>query len=260
MITLRCAAGSDVGLERSVNEDSAYVSRRLAAVADGMGGHARGDIASAVVIESIARMDRSCDRILGGDLQDAVRKANRKIASTTARDSRLTGMGSTLTALSTDGRRITLTHIGDSRAYVFRNGRLIQLTEDHTYVQRLVEDGRITTDQATYHPQRSALLRVLNGGKMSRADISVHAARPADRYLLCSDGLSGVLSEQQMVQVIASQPAEFVVRQLIGLAREEGGPDNITCIVADAVESDNISYDRATVVTLGAVTTLRPGL
>lgn len=260
MITFRCAAGSDVGLERSVNEDSAYVSRRLVAVADGMGGHARGDIASAIVIECVARMDRSCDRILGGDLQDAVRKANRKLRDTTARDSRLTGMGSTLTALSTDGRRITLTHIGDSRAYVFRNGRLTQLTDDHTYVQRLVEDGRITTDQATYHPQRSSLLRVLNGGKMSRADISVHAARPADRYLLCSDGLSGVVSQPEMEQVVALQPAEFAVRRLVGLAREQGAPDNITCVIADAVESAHASYDRATVVTLGAVAALRPGL
>lgn len=259
MITFRSAVGSDVGLERSVNEDSVYASKHLVAVADGMGGQAGGDVASSIVIECLARMDRSRNRILLADLQEAVEKANRKIHKTAERDPRLTGLGSTLTAMSIEGRRMSLAHIGDSRAYVFRNGRLRQLTVDHTYVQGLVDDGRITLEQAAEHPDRSALTRVLNGRKGSRPDLFVHNARPLDRYLLCTDGLSGLVDEREIEQLIALQSPETVVRQLIELAREQGGPDNITCVVADAVDSDRAGFDRSAVVKLGAVATLRPG-
>lgn len=260
MITFRYAAGSDIGLERSVNEDSAYASKHLAAVADGMGGRAAGDLASAIVIETLARMDRSRNRIMFGDLQEAVEKANTKLRKATVRDSRLTGMGSTLTAMAVDGKRITLAHIGDSRAYAFRDGRLFQLTNDHTYVQRLIEDGRITEEEAAQHPDRSALVKVLNGNKGARPDLSVHSARRDDRFLLCSDGLSSVVSQEEIERLITLQSPEAVVRQLIELAREKGGPDNITCVVADAVDTDRAGFDRSAVVTLGAISAIRPDL
>lgn len=253
MLTFRSAVGSDIGLERSMNEDSAYASNRLVAVADGMGGCAGGDIASSIVIDCLARMDRSRDRILFADLRDAANKANHKFRSVVLRDPELAGLGTTLTAMSIEGKQITLAHIGDSRAYVVREGRLVQLTVDHTYVQLLIEEGRISVDEAATHPDRSALVRVLNGNKTARPDVSVHTVQPGDRFLLCSDGLSGVVHPAEIEQLLVLPSPQMVVRQLIERARQLGGPDNITCVVADAVDSGRAKYDPSTVVALGAV-------
>jgi PPM family protein phosphatase len=257
----RAAVGSDTGLVRSVNEDSAYASNRLVAVADGMGGRAAGDVASAVVIEALAQVDRFRDLVTLVDMQDAVNRSNRKIYKAVAQNSRLSGMGSTLTAMAIEGHRVSVAHIGDSRAYAFRDGRLVQLTADHTYVQRLIDEGQITEAEAEEHPDRSILLKVLNGGKIARPDLSVHNVRPGDRFLLCSDGLSGVVHQEEIETLIKLAPPEMVVRQLIEAARALGGPDNITCIVAETVESDRWwGLDKSTVVMLGAVAALRPDL
>ncbi len=238
-LALRYAVRSDVGLLREGNEDSAYAGPRLLAVADGMGGHAAGEVASAVAISALADLD---GELPAGDLlealADAVARANHILHDRVAAAPSSGGMGTTLTAMLWAGTRVAVCHIGDSRAYVLSAGEFQQITHDHTLVQSLVDDGRISPDEAATHPQRSLLLRALDGSTDVEPDLSLREARAGDRYLLCSDGLSGVVSEQTLHQTLAAvtEPDE-AVRQLVELAIRGGGPDNITCIVADVVDS-----------------------
>ncbi|WP_248964474.1 Stp1/IreP family PP2C-type Ser/Thr phosphatase [Sphaerisporangium perillae] len=256
-IALRYAARSDVGLLREGNEDSAYASPRLLAVADGMGGHAHGEVASSVAITAMSSLDRDAS---GGDLlsaiEAAVRDANRKLHEMVGRDPSLKGMGTTLTAMLWSGTRVALVHVGDSRAYLLRNGELYQITHDHTLVQSLVDDGRITQEEAASHPQRSILLRALDGSGEVDPDLSLREAQINDRYLLCSDGLSSVVSAETLHHTLTTvEEPESVVRQLIDLANRGGGPDNITCIVADVVEIEEgqvVAGDAAVVGAAGS--------
>lgn len=237
-IALRYAARSDVGLLREGNEDSAYASGRLLAVADGMGGHAHGEVASSVAIAAMASLEEAPE---GGDLlyaiEAAVRDANRKLHEMVGRDPSLKGMGTTLTAMLWNGTQVALVHVGDSRAYLLRRGELYQITHDHTLVQQLVDDGRITPEEAATHPQRSILLKALDGSGEVEPDLALREAQVGDRYLLCSDGLSGVVSAETMHATMTNlDDPEEVVRQLIDLANRGGGPDNITCVLADVLE------------------------
>ncbi|MFC5823343.1 Stp1/IreP family PP2C-type Ser/Thr phosphatase [Nonomuraea insulae] len=237
-IALRYAARSDVGLLREGNEDSAYASGRLLAVADGMGGHAHGEVASSVAIAAMASLEEAQQ---GGDLlntiEAAVRDANRKLHEMVGRDPSLKGMGTTLTAMLWHGTQVALVHVGDSRAYLLRRGELYQITHDHTLVQQLVDDGRITPEEAATHPQRSILLRALDGSGEVDPDLTLREAQVGDRYLLCSDGLSGVVSAETLHATLTNiDDPEEVVRQLIDLANRGGGPDNITCVLADVLE------------------------
>ncbi|WP_157248442.1 Stp1/IreP family PP2C-type Ser/Thr phosphatase [Nonomuraea typhae] len=237
-IALRYAARSDVGLLREGNEDSAYASGRLLAVADGMGGHAHGEVASSVAIAAMASLEEAQQ---GGDLlnaiEAAVRDANRKLHEMVGRDPSLKGMGTTLTAMLWNGTQVALVHVGDSRAYLLRRGELYQITHDHTLVQQLVDDGRITPEEAATHPQRSILLRALDGSGEVDPDLTLREAQLGDRYLLCSDGLSGVVSAETLHATLTNiDDPEEVVRQLIDLANRGGGPDNITCVLADVIE------------------------
>ena len=236
---LRYAVRSDVGLLREGNEDSAYAGPRLLAVADGMGGHAAGEVASAVAISTLTDLDED---LPAGDLlhalAEAVTRANHILHDMVAADPSIGGMGTTLTAMLWSGTRVALCHIGDSRAYVLSGGEFQQITHDHTLVQSLVDDGRISPDEAATHPQRSLLLRALDGSTEVEPDLSLYEAKVGDRYLLCSDGLSGVVSEQTLHRTLATiAEPDDCVRQLIELAIKGGGPDNITCIVADVVDS-----------------------
>jgi protein phosphatase len=238
-LALRYAIRSDVGLLREGNEDAAYAGPRLLAVADGMGGHAAGEVASAAAIDAIARLD---DDVPGSDLLDAlagaVIDANHTLHDMVAADPAFEGMGTTLTAMLWSGSRVALVHIGDSRAYLLRDGEFYQITHDHTLVQTLVDEGRITPDDVATHPQRSMLLRALDGRADVEPDLSLREARLGDRYLLCSDGLSSVVSEETLHRTLATVASlDDVVLQLIELAIRGGGPDNITCIVADVVDS-----------------------
>ncbi|MFG1708489.1 Stp1/IreP family PP2C-type Ser/Thr phosphatase [Nonomuraea sp. M3C6] len=237
-IALRYAARSDVGLLREGNEDSAYASGRLLAVADGMGGHAHGEVASSVAIAAMASLEEAQQ---GGDLlnaiEAAVRDANRRLHEMVGRDPSLKGMGTTLTAMLWNGAQVALVHVGDSRAYLLRRGELYQITHDHTLVQQLVDDGRITPEEAATHPQRSILLRALDGSGEVDPDLTLREAQVGDRYLLCSDGLSGVVSAETLHATLTNiDDPEEVVRQLIDLANRGGGPDNITCVLADVLE------------------------
>ncbi|WP_083502218.1 PP2C family serine/threonine-protein phosphatase [Sphaerimonospora mesophila] len=258
-IALRYAARSDVGLLREGNEDSAYASGRLLAVADGMGGHAHGEVASSVAIAAISSLDRGADHgdafggDLLGDIEAAVRDANHQLHAMVARDPTLKGMGTTLTAMLWQGSRFALVHVGDSRAYMLRGDELFQITHDHTLVQSLVDDGRITQEEAANHPQRSILLRALDGSGEVDPDLQDREAQVGDRYLLCSDGLSTVVSAETLHHTLTTvEDPEDVVRQLIDLANRGGGPDNITCVVADVIDVGDAPPPAAAAAIVGA--------
>ncbi|MGW7448585.1 PP2C family protein-serine/threonine phosphatase [Kitasatospora sp. NPDC054795] len=237
-LVLRFAAGSHKGLIREGNEDSGYAGPRLLAVADGMGGAAAGEVASSEVLGSIVRLDED---VPGADLLtllgDAVQGANDRLRLMVEEDPQLEGMGCTLTAMLWTGQRMGLVHVGDSRAYLLRDGSLVQITQDHTWVQRLVDEGRITPEEAETHPQRSLLMRALDGRGQVEPDLSIREVRAGDRYLICSDGLSGPVSHQTLQDTLGSYYSpEQTVQELIQLALRGGGPDNITCIVADVID------------------------
>lgn len=237
MITLRYAAGSDVGRVRQGNEDAAYAGPRLLAVADGMGGHVGGEVASSAAVATVATLDHERHADLVAAAEAGLRKANQRLRELVEQDPSLTGMGTTLTMMLWEGPRVALVHIGDSRAYLLRDGDLYQITYDHTLVQTLMDDGRITPEEAARHPHRSILLQVLDGGDTIDPDLSLRDAEIGDRYLLCSDGLSGVVEADRLRHVLAEvDDLGEVVRRLIDMACEAGGPDNITCVVAEVVE------------------------
>ncbi|MFJ9704288.1 Stp1/IreP family PP2C-type Ser/Thr phosphatase [Streptomyces sp. NPDC101234] len=239
-LSLRFAAGSHKGMIREGNEDSGYAGPRLLAIADGMGGQAAGEVASSEVISTLVTLD---DDVPGSDiltsLGHAVQRANDQLRAMVEEDPQLEGMGTTLTALLWTGQRLGLVHVGDSRAYLLRDGVLTQITQDHTWVQRLVDEGRITEEEATTHPQRSLLMRALGSGEHVEPDLSIREVRAGDRYLICSDGLSGVVSHQTLEETLASyQGPQETVQELIQLALRGGGPDNITVIIADVLDLD----------------------
>ena len=239
-LTLRYAARSHVGLLRQMNQDSVYAGPRLLAVADGMGGHAAGEVASAVAIAALAPLDEDAP---GADLLDALREAalsaNDHLRDMVEGDSALEGMGTTLTAILSAGSRLGLLHIGDSRCYLLRDGELSQITHDHSLVQTLIDEGRITEEEASSHPQRSVITRVLDGRPDLELDLSVREVRAGDRYLICSDGLTGPVGSRDTLTAELSRPdPQEAVDSLVQLALRGGGPDNITVIVADAVETE----------------------
>jgi protein phosphatase len=238
-LTLRYAAQSDRGLIRDLNQDSVYAGPRLLAVADGMGGMAAGDVASNIVIAAMAPLDED---VPGDALVDALRHAvgmaNQHLRDTVDANPQLEGMGTTLTAVLFSGSKFGMVHIGDSRAYLLRNGEFAQITKDDTYVQMLVDEGRVSPEEASSHPQRSLLTRALDGRDID-PEYSVRQVLAGDRYLICSDGLSGVVSAEtiaQTMQEIADPQA--CVERLVQLALRGGGPDNITVVIADAIDKD----------------------
>ncbi|MEU2616393.1 PP2C family serine/threonine-protein phosphatase [Micromonospora sp. NPDC007271] len=238
-LTLRYAAHSDRGLIRDGNQDSVYAGPRLLAVADGMGGMAAGDVASNIVIGAMAPLDED---VPGDALVDALRSAvgtaNQQLRDTVDANPQLEGMGTTLTATLFSGSKLGMVHIGDSRAYLLRNGEFTQITKDDTYVQMLVDEGRISAEEASSHPQRSLLTRALDGRDID-PEYSVRQVLPGDRYLICSDGLSGVVSADTIADTLRqyADPQQCVER-LVQLALRGGGPDNITVIIADATDQD----------------------
>jgi len=238
-ITLRYAARSDRGLIRDGNQDSVYAGPRLLAVADGMGGMAAGDVASNIVIAAMAPLDEDVpgDAMIDA-LRSCVENANQQLRAAVEANPQMEGMGTTLTALLFSGSRVGLVHIGDSRAYLLRDGEFTQITKDDTYVQMLVDEGRISAEEASSHPQRSLLTRAMDGRDIE-PEYSIRQVLPGDRYLICSDGLSGVVSQETIAQTLReyAEPQQCVER-LIALALRGGGPDNITVIVADASDAD----------------------
>ena len=249
-LVLRYAARSDRGLVRANNEDSVYAGARLLALADGMGGHAAGEVASQLVIAALAHLD---DDEPGGDLlsqlNEAVHQGNAAIAAHVEADPELEGMGTTLTAILFAGNKLGLVHIGDSRGYLLRDGELGQITKDDTFVQTLVDEGRITAEEAHSHPQRSLIMRALTGHEVEPTLI-VREARSGDRYLLCSDGLSDPVSHDTILDALQIPDVAESADRLIELALRGGGPDNVTVVVADVVD---YGYGQTQPILAGAV-------
>jgi len=243
-LALRYAARSDVGLVRSNNQDSAYAGPHLLAVADGMGGHAGGDVASSVAVAHLVPLD---DEAHGPDdaldeLAEALNSAHDELLALAEDSPELAGLGTTVTALLRSGNKLAMAHIGDSRAYLLRDGRLTQVTTDHSFVQHLVNTGKLTPEEAEHHPQRSVLLRVLGDFDVEIVpDLSVREARPGDRWMLCSDGLSGVVSHDTLTEtMVEADDVDACADQLVELALRGGAPDNVTVVVADVVEVDSL--------------------
>jgi protein phosphatase len=236
-LTLRYAVRSDLGLVRSNNEDSVYAGPRLLAIADGMGGHAAGEVASKIVIGALEGLDE--DRPISNliaELHESVHDANERISSAVKKSTDLEGMGTTLTALRFLGAQVGLVHVGDSRAYLLRGDLLSQITHDDTYVQYLVDSGKLTPDEAKEHPRKSVILRALLGTEVE-PDVSIREARAGDRYLLCTDGLSDVVSTDTILETLRIPDPQECADRLVELALRGGGPDNVTVIVADVVET-----------------------
>jgi len=260
--TLRSAVGSDVGRRRENNQDSAVTSPRILAVADGMGGHAHGEVASAVAISAMLDLDA---RLRGVDLaqvdplaalRETVEDAAARLTELAQHNPDLRGTGTTVVAFLAHGSRIGVLHLGDSRAYLLRDGQLQRLTRDHTLVQSLVDEGRISEAEAASHPRRSWLVKTLQDSSTPEPDLFFVDGVPGDRYLICSDGVTAVLDDTQVHEVLATvaEPAAAVA-ELIARANAGGGPDNITCIVADLVDDGPAEDDTPVVVGSAANTT-----
>jgi serine/threonine protein phosphatase PrpC len=235
------AAATDVGRMRKNNEDSYLSAQPVAAVADGMGGHSAGEVASAIAIEELTALrDRGPwenETAATDDLKQAILRANRRIREMAARDRRLSGRGTTLVALLEDGDMVHVANVGDSRGYLLRQGELSQVTVDHSLVQELVDDGRLSPEDAERHPQRSVITRALGIDPEVEFDLFTYKLQVGDRLLLCSDGLSDVVEPAQIRKVLLRVPsAKRAARELVSVANANGGPDNITVIVVDAVD------------------------
>ena len=238
------AARTDVGLTRANNQDSGYAGPHLLLVADGMGGAAGGDIASSLAVGRLAELDGEA---LGPDealdeLKNAISEAHGLIVGRARNDPELSGLGTTVTALLRSGSTLMMAHIGDSRAYLLRNGSLDQVSTDHTFVQHLVDTGRLSVADAENHPKRNLILRVLGDIDANvPVDISVRETKAGDRWMLCSDGLSGVVSRDTMHETLleVEDPGDCA-DALVSLALAAGAPDNVTCIIGDIVDIDEL--------------------
>lgn len=234
-------AASDIGKHRSSNQDSGYAGYQLYFVADGMGGHAGGDIASAIASQRIALTDARYDSIDEAieTIKSGVLEANSMLSATVGEHPELEGMGTTFSGILVQGNQVLTAHIGDSRIYLVRDGEVRQVSTDHTFVQRLVEMGRITPQEALVHPRRSVLMRVLGDvvGE-PEIDVALFDAIAGDRWMICSDGLSGVVPEDLIARILTSRisPSE-AADLLVGEALEFGAPDNVTVVIADVVRA-----------------------
>jgi serine/threonine protein phosphatase PrpC len=254
---LTYAARSHTGMVRENNEDSAYAAPRVLVLSDGMGGHAAGELASQIMVATLARLDEDQP---GSDLADALTRAmndgNDAIAAHVEAHPESDGMGCTLTALLFDGRRMGLIHVGDSRAYLLRDGTLTQITKDDTFVQSLVDRGELTAEEAHVHPRRSLILKALTGDPVEPTT-TVREARVGDRYLLCSDGLSDPVSAETIEETLGTGSVDAAADRLVQLALRSGGPDNVTVVVAEVVDSPR--GGTVVPVVVGAASTDEPG-
>ena len=236
MLRFSGVAVSHAGLVRSGNEDSGFLGPTCMLVADGVGGAAAGEVASATaayVVSALALGDPQGDPV--EMLQGGVRLAQEQIAVGVRRDPERTGMATTLTALATDGERFGLAHVGDSRGYVFRDGRLARLTRDHTYVQHLVDEGTLPAEDVAVHPWRHVVLRSVNGTVAELGDVDPVSLEVGDRVLLASDGLTDLVTEAQIESLVERHPDDAAAEALLDAALAAGGRDNVTCLLATVI-------------------------
>jgi PPM family protein phosphatase len=236
-LSLRYAALSDVGRVRKDNQDSGFASERLLVIADGVGGAARGDIASSTAVQILRRLDAPAPEDPLEALAGAIHRAHDRIAELVDEDPELDGTSTTVTAALFDGDRIGVGHVGDSRGYLLRDGELSQLTKDHTFVQSLIDEGRITEEESRVHPHRNLILRAVDGVHDTDPDLFLVDLAVGDRILLCSDGCSGVLDSARLSDILGTGSVDYAVVELIRASLEAGSTDNITCVVADVVDA-----------------------
>ncbi len=238
-LRLQYAAISDVGRVRKDNQDSGYAGPWLLTVCDGVGGAARGDIASSTAVQQIRRLDEQPrDDDLMSLVAGALHRAHDRIGELVEEDPALTGTSTTATVALFDGRRLCLGHLGDSRAYLLHDGELTRLTHDHTFVQSLIDEGRITEEEARTHPHRNLILKAIDGIHEADPDLFFVGLTPGDRILLCSDGACGVLTDGRMADILTTGTPDFAAVELVRAALEAGSNDNVTCLVADAVPDE----------------------
>ncbi|MCW2790009.1 MAG: serine/threonine-protein phosphatase [Aeromicrobium sp.] len=235
-LSYRYVALTDTGLRRSTNQDSGYASDRLLVIADGMGGAAAGDLASSETLHIVRQLDRDLDVDALDALERAVHRANDRLAELIRKDPSVEGMGTTLEAMLWDGEKLAVAHLGDSRAYRLRGGTLTQISADHTFVQSLVDEGKISPAEARVHPHRSLLLRALLGRDDNDADLTWLQPMLGDRYLLCSDGLTDMVTDDVIRVALQSETIDMAATELVRLALENGGVDNVTVVIAEFVE------------------------
>jgi PPM family protein phosphatase len=250
-LALRYAAHTDVGLgPKTRNEDSGYAGPHLLAIADGMGGTVGGDVASAITISTVRALDTTGHNDPLRALGQAAIDANSRIAARIDTDPHLEGMGTTLTALLFQGGLANVAHIGDSRAYLLRAGQLMMITHDHTFVQTLIDEGRITLEEAEHHPHRSLIMRALEGRQDARPDLFAIEVEAGDRLLVCSDGLDNAAVKDDAIAdvLVRSATPQDAAAGLIAAALDHGSPDNVTCVVADVIDVDQGASDAATLV------------
>ncbi|MDY5584599.1 MAG: Stp1/IreP family PP2C-type Ser/Thr phosphatase [Arcanobacterium sp.] len=255
-LTLKFAASSDIGLVRKMNQDSGFASENILVLADGMGGAAAGDTASAVAVAHLKKLDYQYPLAeLLPNLRASLNNAHQDLILRAIENPEMKGMGTTCIALLRSADKIAMVHIGDSRAYLLRKSRLTQVTHDHTLVQMLVDTGQITAEEAASHPKRNMITRALGDNpEPLELDESIREAVLGDRWLLCSDGLFGVVSEENIAHILNSNPdLEECAQELIGLALAGGAPDNVTVVLADVVDSAAIKASEA--ITVGAAKT-----
>jgi len=250
--TILSAAASHVGKIRASNQDSGSVGHHLYLVADGMGGHAGGDVASALTIRYLTGFDRPYETVEEAreELYRGILDAGKELTRAVAEHPELTGMGTTLSGMVRVGDQVVLVHIGDSRIYRLREGVLEQLTSDHTFVQRLVDSGRITPEEAAVHPRRSVLMRVLGDVDLEpEIDTHVLDTLPGDRWLLCSDGLSGYVNEREIAEILlTNDDPEEACEKLIQASLSEGAPDNVTAVIVHTAAGRDTSPPREPIV------------
>lgn len=252
--TGKSAAVSHVGKLRANNQDSGYAGRHLFLVADGMGGHAGGDVASAIALKRIAEADTLYSTAQDAEfaIENALLAANTMLAETVFDHPELTGMGTTVSAGVRVGDKMVIAHIGDSRIYLYRNGTLEQITSDHTFVQRLVESGRITPEEAAVHPRRHVLMRVLGDIDSSpEIDTAIIDTEPGDRWLICSDGLSSYVSDEKIATTLGTfAGTKDACNRLVREALDQGAPDNVTIVLVDV--GDNAESSSIPPLTVGS--------
>lgn len=238
-LSLRFSSRSEIGVVRRNNEDSGFASNNLLVVADGMGGHEAGELASAATVAAVvnAAQESESVEVVLELLENAVVTSGEYIADVVSANREYAGMGTTLTALALRDDRVAIAHVGDSRAYLLRDGELQQLTKDHTFVQTLVDSGEITKEQAAIHPRRNLMMRAIDGIHAVEVDLQVREARVGDRYMLCSDGVCGVINEYAISDLLRNVDPTMAVTAIIDAVIDAGAPDNITVVVADVMDS-----------------------
>jgi PPM family protein phosphatase len=258
---LQYAAISDVGRVRKDNQDAGYAGPWLLSVCDGVGGAARGDLASSTAIGQLRRLDQPpepdedehhrLERVAG-----AIHRASDRIGELVDEQPALSGTSTTATVALFDGERLAMGHIGDSRAYLFRKRSLRQLTSDHTFVQSLIDEGRITEQDARTHPHRNLILKALDGVHDYDPDLFTVSLAENDRIFLCSDGASGVLDDGRLADILSTGSPDFAAVELVRASLEAGSTDNVTCIVADVLPV-GVEDDPAKPLVVGSAAELR---